>query len=100
MFLGVTLAFQRSIVTFLSASENGLTPAGMLLADWLVCESNAFTYSCANKEFLFKFGDFSFHTAWETPLASPTGPRSIACNTKGWHTQRHWHRICVYTVHG
>jgi hypothetical protein len=49
MFLGVTLAFQRSIVTLLSASENGLTPAGMLLADWLVCESNALTYSRAKQ---------------------------------------------------
>jgi hypothetical protein len=25
---------------------NGLTPAGMLLADWLVCERYALAYSC------------------------------------------------------
>jgi hypothetical protein len=46
---GYDFDFQSSIVTLLSASENGLTPAGMLLADWLVCESNAFTYSCAKQ---------------------------------------------------
>jgi hypothetical protein len=38
---------------------------------------------------LLQFGDFSSHTALTTPLASPTGPRGIACNSKGWHTRRH-----------
>ncbi len=84
----------------LSASENYLNSAGMLLADWLVCESNAVTYSKAvpNKEFLLEFSYFSSHIAWKTPLPSPTGPRGIACNSMGWHTRRHRHQICAYTV--
>jgi hypothetical protein len=49
MFLNGTLAFQSSMDALLSATENGLTPGGMLLAEWLVCQGDALTYSCAKQ---------------------------------------------------
>jgi hypothetical protein len=45
MFLSGILAFQSPTATLMSASENGFTPADMLLADWLVCERYALAYS-------------------------------------------------------
>jgi hypothetical protein len=54
------------MAALLSASENGLTPGG-ILAEWLMCEIDALTYSCAkNKEF----------------LSQDDGPRNIASNPK------------------
>jgi hypothetical protein len=49
VFVWDFLAFQSSIATLLSASENALTPAGMLLADWLVRERYALAYSCTKR---------------------------------------------------
>ena len=48
-----------------------------------------------NEEFLSQDNDFLFHTAWKTPLPSPTNPRGIAEISKGWYAQGHRHQFCV-----
>jgi hypothetical protein len=37
-----------------------------------------------NKKLLSEDVDISSHTAWKTPPASPTGPKDVAQNSKGW----------------
>ncbi len=60
MFLSGTLAFQSSMAALLSASENGLTPGGLLLAAWLLYERDVLTYSCAKqKVFVTRQGFFN-----------------------------------------
>ncbi len=97
MFLGMTLAFQSSIVTFLSASENGLTPAGILLADWLVCESNAFTYSCAKQRIFVTIWWFFLPYCLEDPSSQPHRPQGYNLQFKGVaHTKAPAPNLCVY----
>jgi hypothetical protein len=54
--------------------------------------------SCAKRRIFVTKWWFFVSYSLGTPLASPSGPRSIACNSKVWHTQTHRYWICAYTV--
>ncbi len=69
-----------------STLENGSTPGGLLLADWLLCNRDAPIYVYMHQMKSFRQETVIFCPIYRrTPLPSPTNPRGIEIKKGGAH---------------